>query len=433
MAQARAIFQQTHSTHTRDKPMNSKFMTPATIDYVTRSKPDSFSAYPTQVKLILQMLRKLEHGALRLELPEGNTAHFGDNSHPVTLTLKNWEIFSASLKSGDIGFAETFIDGHWHTDNLPGLIEILVRNRHAVESVIYGTWWGSLLYRLKHLFNRNSRTGSRKNIHAHYDIGNDFYQLWLDPSMTYSSAVFSSGHADSLQEGQSAKYRRILNELQLQPGARVLEIGCGWGGFAELATRSAGAHVTGLTLSTEQLDYAHQRLAKAGVRDQVELLLQDYRDTDGQFDAIASIEMFEAVGEAYWPSYFECLARNLKPQGRACIQTIVIADELFGRYRKGTDFIQQYIFPGGMLPSPSVFRQHAEKHGLRVVNEFKFGLDYARTLHEWRLAFNEQMPRVREQGFDDRFLRTWEFYLAYCEAGFRAKSIDVAQFTLEKI
>lgn len=418
--------------------MNTKFMTPASMNQ-EQIKPgqqpdtDLFRAYPAQVKFILQMLRKLEHGALRIEFPDGNAARFGDNSHPVTLTLKNWEIFSASLKSGDIGFAEAFIDGHWYTDNLPGLIEILVRNRQAVETVIYGSWWGSLLYRVKHLFNRNSRTGSRKNIHAHYDIGNEFYKLWLDQSMTYSSALFANGHEDTLHAGQIAKYQRILHELKLGQGARVLEIGCGWGGFAELATRKAGAHVTGLTLSTEQLNYAHQRLAQAGVRDQVELLLQDYRDTAGEFDAIASIEMFEAVGEAYWPSYFECVARNLKSQGRACIQTIVIADELFERYRKGTDFIQQYIFPGGMLPSPSVFRQHAEKHGLRVVNEFTFGLDYARTLHEWRKAFNEQLPQVKAQGFDDRFLRTWEFYLAYCEAGFRAKSIDVTQFTLEKI
>ncbi|OYY42510.1 MAG: SAM-dependent methyltransferase [Gallionellales bacterium 35-53-114] len=413
--------------------MPPSLMHPDQIKLGLKAETESFRAYPAQVKFILQMLRKLEYGALRIEFPDGNSAHFGDNSHPVTLTLKNWEIFSASLKSGDIGFAEAFIDGHWNSDNLPGLIEILVRNRQAVETAIYGSWWGSLLYRVKHLFNRNSRSGSRKNIHAHYDIGNEFYKLWLDQSMTYSSALFANGHADTLHAGQIAKYQRILHQLQLKPAARVLEIGCGWGGFAELATRSAGAHVTGLTLSTEQLAYAHQRLAQAGVRDRVELLLQDYRDTDGQFDAIASIEMFEAVGEAYWPSYFECVARNLKTQGRACVQTIVIADELFERYRKGTDFIQQYIFPGGMLPSPSVFRQLAEKHGLRVVNEFKFGLDYARTLDEWRKAFNEQLPQVKAQGFDERFLRTWEFYLAYCEAGFRAKSIDVMQFTLEKI
>lgn len=413
--------------------MNTKLMHPKTINFDTQSAPPGHLNLPAQVKFMLQMLRKLEQGALRMEFPNGHCEHFGDHSHPVTLSLKNWDICNAALKSGDIGFAQTFIDGHWVTDNLPGLIEIFVRNRQALESMIYGSWWGSLLYRLKHVFNRNSRSGSRKNIHAHYDIGNDFYQLWLDPSMTYSSALFADGHAYDLHAAQNAKYRRILNELQLPPHARVLEIGCGWGGFAELATSTADAHVTGLTLSRQQLNFAHQRLTKAGVADQVELRLQDYRDTNGQFDAVASIEMFEAVGETYWPSYFECIARNLKPKGRACIQTIVIADGLFERYRKGTDFIQQYIFPGGMLPSPSIFCRQAARHGLRVVNEFKFGLDYARTLDTWRSAFQKQLPQVRAQGFDDRFLRTWEFYLAYCEAGFRAKNIDVAQFTLEKI
>ena len=413
--------------------MNTESMKQQAITIDAGASASSSEDLPAQVKFILQLLRKIEHGALRMEFPNGQVEQFGDHTHPVTLTLKNWDICNAALKSGDIGFAETFIDGHWTTDNLPALIELFVRNRAAVEAIVYGTWWGSLLYRIRHVFNRNSRAGSRKNIHAHYDIGNDFYQLWLDPSMTYSSALFANGHADNLQQGQHAKYHRILNELALPPDARVLEIGCGWGGFAELASSTAGAHVTGLTLSTEQLHFAHQRLSNAGLADQVELLLQDFRDANGQFDAIASIEMFEAVGEAYWPSYFECIARNLKRSGRACIQTIVIADELFERYRKGTDFIQQYIFPGGMLPSPQVFRQQAEQHGLRVVNEFKFGLDYARTLEEWRSAYTEQLPQVRAQGFDDRFLRTWEFYLAYCEAGFRAKSIDVMQFTLEKI
>ncbi len=393
----------------------------------------STEGFPSQVQFVLQLLSRIEHGAIVMEFPDGQQARYGDNSAPVSMKLHNWDVCNAALKSGDIGFAETFIDGHWSTDNLPALVELFTRNRVAVESVVYGTWWGSLLYRIRHVFNRNSKSGSRKNIHAHYDIGNDFYQLWLDPSMTYSSALFSNGHVDSLQDGQSAKYRRILNQLSLADDARILEIGCGWGGFAEVAAREAGARVTGLTLSTEQLHFANQRLTEAGVVDQVELRLQDYRDTNGEFDGIASIEMFEAVGEAYWPSYFECIARNLKTHGRACIQTIVIDDALFERYRRGTDFIQQYIFPGGMLPSPSVFKQYATEHSLRVVNEFKFGLDYARTLAEWRSAFKEQLPRVRAQGFDDRFLRTWEFYLAYCEAGFRAGSIDVAQFTLEKI
>jgi cyclopropane-fatty-acyl-phospholipid synthase len=390
------------------------------------------SRYPARARFILKLLNKLQHGALHLELPDGKSAHFGDGSYPVTLRLHNWSLCDAVIKSGDIGFAETFIDGSWTTDNLTGLIELFIRNRQAVESLIYGKWWGNLLYRVRHLFNRNSRSGSRKNIHAHYDIGNDFYRLWLDPTMTYSSALFSNGHADSLQDGQLAKYRRILKELEVEAGARVLEIGCGWGGFAEIATKEGGVKVSGLTLSTEQLQFAQQRLQQGGIAAQADLMLMDYRDINDKFDAIASIEMFEAVGEAYWPSYFECVARNLKAGGRACIQTITIADELFERYRTGTDFIQQYIFPGGMLPSAQVFRAQADKQGLRVVNELSFGLDYARTLAEWRDAFKEKLPQVQALGFDDKFLRTWEFYFGYCEAGFRADSISVMQFTLEK-
>jgi cyclopropane-fatty-acyl-phospholipid synthase len=388
--------------------------------------------FPVRARFILKLLAQLKHGALYLELPDGQISHFGDNSYPVVLRLHDWSMCDAVLKSGDIGFAETFIDGNWTTDNLSGLIELFTRNRQSLEPLIYGKWWSKLLYRMRHVFNCNSREGSRKNIHAHYDIGNDFYRLWLDPSMTYSSALFSNGHADSLQEGQVAKYRRILNQLAVAPGARILEIGCGWGGFAEIAAKESGALVRGLTLSTEQLRFAQQRLADAGVAEQADLLLMDYRDSDEQYDAIASIEMFEAVGEAYWPTYFECVFGNLKAQGRACIQTIVIADELFGRYRTGSDFIQQYIFPGGMLPSPAVFRAQAEKQGLRVIEEFAFGQDYARTLAEWRDAFKQQLSSVRAQGFDDRFLRTWEFYLAYSEAGFRSNNINVMQFTLEK-
>jgi cyclopropane-fatty-acyl-phospholipid synthase len=390
------------------------------------------SRISARARFILQLLSRLKHGALHLELPDGQVSHFGDNSYPVTLRLHDWSLCDAVLNSGDIGFAETFIDGGWTTDNLTGLIELFTRNRQSLESLIYGKWWSNLLYRMRHLFNRNSRTGSRKNIHAHYDIGNDFYRLWLDPTMTYSSALFGNGPADSLQDGQIAKYRRILSQLAVAPGARILEIGCGWGGFAEIAAREAKAQVRGLTLSSEQLQFAQQRLADAGLAEQADLLLMDYRDSDERYDAIASIEMFEAVGEAYWPTYFECVSRNLKPGGRACIQTIVIADELFERYRTGSDFIQQYIFPGGMLPSPAVFRAQAEKQGLRVVDEFAFGRDYARTLAEWRDAFRKKLTDIRAQGFDDRFLRTWEFYLAYCEAGFRADNINVMQFTLEK-
>ena len=409
--------------------MNKDFSSPLSGHQQRSSSPAA--SIPAQAQLMLQLLRKIKYGTLRLECPDHAVLQFGEGSEPVTLTLKNWEPCIAAVKSGDIGFAESYIHGDWQTDNLSRLLELFIHNRHAVETAIYGTWWGSLAYRIKHLFNRNSRAGSKRNIHAHYDIGNNFYQLWLDPSMTYSSALFSEPQA-TLQEAQQAKYLRILDQLDITAGNNILEIGCGWGGFAELAAQR-GAHITGLTLSTEQRDFALQRLKAAGVAQQADLRLQDYRDTDGQFDAIASIEMFEAVGEAYWDDYFSCVAKLLKPGGRACIQTITIADELFARYRKGTDFIQQYIFPGGMLPSPSVFRAHAEKHGLKIMQEFAFGLDYARTLALWQQAYQARLPEITMLGFDERFNRTWEFYLSYCEAGFRAKSIDLFQFTLQKV
>ncbi|MCX8519451.1 MAG: cyclopropane-fatty-acyl-phospholipid synthase, partial [Methylophilaceae bacterium] len=249
-------------------------------------------------------------------------------------------------------------------------------------------------------------------------------------SMTYSSALFSALDM-RLQQAQQAKYARILSQLNVSEGARLLEIGCGWGGFAEIATQNR-IHITGITISTEQLAFAEQRLQKAGLADGADLRLQDYREVSGEFDGIASIEMFEAVGEQYWGSYFSTVARRLKQGARACIQTITIDDALFDRYRKGSDFIQQYIFPGGMLPSPSVFRAHAERHGLEVIDEFAFGLDYARTLAEWQQSFNAVLPEVRAQGFDDAFIRTRQFYLAYCEAGFREHNIDLYQFTLRK-
>jgi len=388
------------------------------------------SKVPAQVQLLLRMLSRLEHGSLKLECPDGKLLKFGNVDPTVTLSLNSWEPFLAAIRSGDIGFAESYLQGEWQTDNLARLIELFIHNRQALESAIYGSWWGSLLYRIKHLFNRNSRAGSRRNIHAHYDIGNSFYTLWLDPSMTYSSALFAQPEFN-LQQAQQAKYERIFSEINVNAGGRILEIGCGWGGFAELAAKN-GAHITGLTLSTEQLAFAEKRLHDAGVSERTELRLQDYRDTDGEFDGIASIEMFEAVGEEYWDSYFACIAKNLKTGGRACVQTITIADDLFERYRKGTDFIQQYIFPGGMLPSPSIFRAHAQRHGLSVVNELAFGLDYARTLSLWDQSFEDALPSVQAQGFDERFIRTWKFYLAYCEAGFRAGSIDLFQFTLQK-
>jgi cyclopropane-fatty-acyl-phospholipid synthase len=319
------------------------------------------------------------------------------------------------------------------TPDLPALLKLFIANRDALEAVVYGTWWGSLLYRVRHLLNRNSRRGSRKNIHAHYDIGNPFYRLWLDETMNYSSAWFDGDRSRAMPEAQRAKVRRALVECGVEPGDRVLEIGCGWGALAEMATAEFGARVTGVTLSEEQLAYARERLQRAGQAAHADLRLQDYRDiADGPFDAIVSIEMFEAVGHEFWASYFATLRDKLAPGGRACVQSITIRDDLFERYRRSTDFIQQYIFPGGLLPSPQAFRAEAARAGLEVVNELAFGADYAETLHRWRVQFLARDAQVRSLGFDTRFMRIWEFYLAYCEAAFATGNTDVVQFTLKK-
>jgi cyclopropane-fatty-acyl-phospholipid synthase len=303
--------------------------------------------------------------------------------------------------------------------------------------VVYGTWVGRLAYRIKHLMQRNSRAGSRKNIHAHYDLGNDFYRLWLDETMNYSSAWFNGNPELPMPLAQTAKVCRALDESGVQEGSRVLEIGCGWGALAEQACVHYGAQVVGVTLSTEQLAWAQARLQGQGVRTgagaQADLRLQDYRDiSDAPFDAICSIEMVEAVGQQYWPQYFQTVQRLLKVGGKACIQSIVIRDDLFARYVGSTDFIQQYIFPGGCLPSPQAFRDQAQAAGLQVVNEIAFGPDYAETLHQWRAAFHARRQEVLALGFDERFMRIWDFYLAYCEAAFKTGDIELMQFTLQK-
>jgi cyclopropane-fatty-acyl-phospholipid synthase len=391
---------------------------------------------PAAARAAFGLLRQLRSGTLDLQLPDGTQMRFGsgaDTEPRGAMRLRNWKVCGAALRSGDIGFAECFIDEDWTSPDLVALLKVFIANREAVESAIYGSWWGSLLYRVKHLLNANSRRGSRKNIHAHYDLGNPFYQLWLDETMSYSAAWFEGNPAGDLAQAQWAKVRRALDECRVQPGQRVLEIGCGWGGLAEYAARHRGAQVTGVTLSTEQLAYARQRLQAAGLAECADLRLQDYRDlNDGPFDAIASIEMFEAVGRKYWPGFFQRVHGLLKPGGRACIQSITIRDDLFDRYVSSTDFIQQYIFPGGLLPSPAAFRAQAEAAGLRIINELRFGTDYAETLRRWRHRFLAQEAAVRRLRFDSRFMRIWEFYLAYCEAAFATGNTDVMQFTLEK-
>jgi cyclopropane-fatty-acyl-phospholipid synthase len=394
------------------------------------------SGAPAAAHAAFRLLRQLRVGTLDVQLPDGGQHRFGKGmaSEPMAaIRLLDWTVCSAALKSGDIGFAESFIEGRWTTPDLTALLKLFIANREAMEAVIYGSWWGRLLYRLKHLANRNSKSGSRRNIHAHYDLGNAFYRLWLDETMNYSSALFEGGHAQPMAQAQRAKVQRALRECGVQRGERVLEIGCGWGAFAEEAAGAGGAKVVGLTLSTEQLAFARERMAQLGLSERADLRLQDYRDmNDAPFDAVVSIEMFEAVGREYWDSYFQTLAKALKPGRHACIQTITIRDDLFERYVKSTDFIQQYIFPGGMLPSASAFRAEAAKAGLEVVNELAFGRDYAETLRRWRNDFLRQDARVRQLGFDTRFMRIWEFYLAYCEAAFDTGNTDVVQFTLRK-
>ena len=394
------------------------------------------SAAPPAARVVLGLLQRLQHGTLDLQLPDGSVMHLGHGAaggRRAALRLHDWQVCGAVLKSGDIGFAESWIAGHWSSPDLVTLLTLFIANRDTIEKAIYGSWWGRLAYRIKHLRNRNSRVGSKKNIHAHYDIGNSFYRHWLDETMNYSSAWFNGDLQQPMVQAQWAKVRRALAECQVQPGQRVLEIGCGWGALAELGAREFGAHVTGVTLSSEQLAHAQQRLQDAGLAERADLRLQDYRDiSDGPFDAIASIEMFEAVGREYWDSYFQTVHDKLKPGGRACVQSITIRDDLFDRYVRSTDFIQQYIFPGGLLPSRRVFAQQAARAGLEVVNEMAFGADYAETLRRWRLQFLERDVPLRQLGFDTRFMRIWEFYLAYCEAAFSTGNTDVVQFTLRR-
>ena len=316
-------------------------------------------ALTCDTRSVFALLEQLRGGRVEVCLPDGMRTLFGEGEGGVILQVHDEALFGRVLARGDIGLAEAYLDGLWDAPDLTGLLTLLARNREPLARAVYGSWRQLLSARIRHWFNRNSRAGSRRNIMAHYDLGNDFYRLWLDAGMSYSAALYRAEDDGSLTAAQDAKYRRILDRLQASPGDSVLEIGCGWGGFAEMA-RDRGLQVTGLTLSPAQLEWARRRVPQADLR------LQDYRDTRQQFDHLVSIEMFEAVGEQWWPAYFATVARALKPAGRAVIQSIVIRDELFAAYRRGTDFIQQYIFPGGMLPSRSAFRRAAARQGLRV-------------------------------------------------------------------
>ncbi|MEJ7138232.1 class I SAM-dependent methyltransferase [Amphibiibacter pelophylacis] len=380
-------------------------------------------------RTVLELLEGLEGGSLQLDLPDGQRHRFGHGPVVAALRVHDEALFSRVLAHGDIGLAESYIEGEWDAGegySLADVLTLLARNHAALRRAVYGSWPRLLMARLRHLLNRNSRKGSQRNIMAHYDLGNEFYRQWLDGTMSYSSALFLPGQDATLESAQRAKYRRILDRLHGgQPtGAHVLEIGCGWGGFAEMAVED-GLAVTGLTLSPAQLEFARQRVPQADLR------LQDYRDTRERYDHIVSIEMIEAVGERWWPHYFRTLSQSLKPGGKAVVQAITLRDDLFSAYRKSTDFIQQHVFPGGMLPSRQVFERQARRQGLKVSDAHAFGLDYARTLAEWRERFEARWHDIAPLGFDAPFRRLWRFYLAYCEAGFQAGTTDVIQFELQ--
>ncbi len=390
-------------------------------------------AMPAACRLVMALLERIDCGVLAFTTPDGLTRHFGQGvagvARAVELRLRDWAVCRRVLAGGDVAFAEGYISGHWETIDLVALLTLMARNQRALEHAFYGHRWCQLVLRLRHFLRSNSRRRARHNIAAHYDLGNDFYALWLDPTMTYSSALFEGDMTRPLAAAQHAKYARVLRQVAPSGEARLLELGCGWGGFAETAVR-AGCRVTGISLSAAQTAYARERLARAGYADRVSLRIEDYRDVTGRYDGVASIEMFEAVGERYWPEYFRAVRRALGPGARACVQTITIADERFPQYRQGSDFIQQYIFPGGMLSSPSRFVAEANRAGLQVDDVYRFGPDYAETLKRWLTAFDSRVDAVRAQGFDDRFIRCWRFYLAYCIAGFASGTTDVAQITL---
>ncbi len=389
---------------------------------------------PASFRLAALALLRTERGELSIVLPDGRELLVKNKAAgPVAqIVVHDFSLMRRALAGGDVGFAEAYMDGQWSTSDLTAVLLFFSANFEKAGRLARGGWFVRSLNMLQHALNRrNSRSGARRNIMAHYDLGNEFYGEWLDPTMTYSSALFESPN-QSLEQGQMNKYRAICDKLHVGPSSRILEIGCGWGGFAEYAAKVRGARVTCLTISPAQRDYAMARMQREGLSGQVDIRLEDYRDHQGTYDSIASIEMFEAVGEAYWPSYFAKIRGSLNDGGRAALQVITIDDHLFPRYRQRVDFIQQHIFPGGMLISEKVLKEQIARAGLRHDGVQYFGQDYARTCREWARSFNSRWERIRKLGFDETFRRLWNFYLSYCEAGFTDARINVGQFRLTR-
>lgn len=383
-------------------------------------------------RLLRRLVSQIEFGHITVVLPScERIEHYGARPGiAATLVLHRWRALRRLVVQGDLGFAEAYLDGDWSSPDLAALLELGARNVARLDDWISGLWPARMLNRLRHVFRENSKSGSRRNIAFHYDLGNEFYQSWLDPSMTYSSALYQ--HSDqTLEDAQDAKLARVVELMNLRGDEHVLEIGCGWGALATRLAR-AGARVTGVTLSSEQLEFARRRAEKEGLAGTVSLGLTDYRDVRGSYDRIVSIEMLEAVGEAYWPVYFKTLHDRLKDGGVAVLQAITIDEARFAAYRRSADFIQRHIFPGGMLPTKAVIAEHGKEAGLKLVSAQSFGESYAATLAEWRRRFRNSWPRIEAMGFPERFRRIWDYYLCYCEAGFRSGTIDVGFYVLAK-
>ena len=402
------------------------------MDVLTTTKGQT--GLPRYFSAVHEVASRMAAGRLDFCLPDGRRFRIeGKLPGPAAeIDVHNPDVFSRLIREGDLGFCDAYLDGWWSTPDLQALMDLVqLPQNEMVNDGFPGMGLVRAYERLRFWLQSNSKRQAKKNIHHHYDLGNDFYRLWLDDTMTYSSAIFRTGQ-ESLEAAQTEKYRSMVDQMGAQPGDHVLEIGCGWGGFAEYAARERGLRVTGLTISQAQYDYAVERIRKAGLSDRVTIKLQDYRDERGSYDGIASIEMFEAVGEKYWPVYFDTLKSCLKPGRNATLQIITIADARWQVYKRGVDFIQKYIFPGGMLPAPSILRAEVEKAGLRVRHSVEFGLSYSQTLRRWHETFNTRWDDVARLGFDDRFRRMWNFYLTSCAGAFEGGNCDVTQITVTR-
>lgn len=388
---------------------------------------------PRYFAAVFNVMQKIARGRIEVVLPDGRrfVAQGAEKGYEAVLEVHNVDLFARTIREGDLGFCEAYMDGWWSTPDLMMFMDLVNDDPGEMYDEFPGQFLVRTYERMRFWMQRNSKSQARKNISYHYDLGNEFYGLWLDETMTYSSAKFDDG-AQSLEAAQTAKYKSMVDQMGVQTGDHVLEIGCGWGGFAEYAAKERGIKVTGLTISQEQHDFAVARMERLGLSDMVDIKMQDYRDETGEYDGIASIEMFEAVGEEYWPVYFETVRSRLKPGKNATLQIITVAHRRWEVYKRGVDFIQKYIFPGGMLPSPVILREQVEKAGLNVSHSIEFGESYSQTLRQWHDVFNAKWDQVAAMGFDDRFRRMWNFYLTSCAGTFHAGNCDVTQITITR-